>query len=79
EIGTLEAGKQADVIVISLGNIAQIPIHDVYSALLFTSNARDVKITMVAGEEICSNGLANRIDEAKIKAEMKAVAEKMRR
>ena len=79
EIGTLEAGKQADVIVISLSNIAQIPIHDVYSALLFTSNARDVKITMVAGEEICRDGLAKRIDEAEIKAEMKAVAEKMRR
>jgi len=79
KIGTLEAGKQADVIVISLGSIAQMPIHDVYSALLFTSNARDVKMTMVAGEEIYRDGLAKRIDEAEIKAEMKAIAEKMRR
>jgi len=79
EIGTLEAGKQADVIVISLGSIAQMPIHDVYSALLFTSNARDVKMTMVAGQEIYRDGLAKRIDEAEIKMEMKVAAEKMRR
>ena len=79
EIGTLEAGKQADVIVISLGNIAQMPIHDVYSVLLFTSNARDVKMTMVAGQEIYRDGLAKRIDEAEIKMEMKVAAEKMRR
>ncbi len=79
EIGTLEAGKQADVIIISLGSIAQMPIHDVYSALLFTSNARDVKMTMVAGQEIYRDGLAKRIDEAEIKMEMKVAAEKMRR
>jgi len=79
KIGTLEAGKQADVIVISLSNIAQMPIHDVYSALLFTSNARDAKMTMVAGEEIYRDGLAKRIDEAEVKAKIKAVAEKMRR
>ncbi|MDQ3712970.1 MAG: amidohydrolase family protein [Acidobacteriota bacterium] len=79
KIGTLEAGKQADVIVISLSDIAQMPIHDVYSALLFTSNARDVKMTMVAGQEIYRDGLAERIDEAEIKMEMKVVAEKMRR
>ncbi len=78
EIGTLKAGKQADLIVISLDNIAQMPIHDVYSTLLFASNARDVRMTMVAGAEIYRDGQSKKIDEAEIKAKMKEIAEKMR-
>jgi len=51
-IGTLEAGKQADVTIISLANIAQKPVSDVHGALVFSSNARDTLLTMVAGREI---------------------------
>jgi len=52
EIGTLEPGKQADVAVVSLADIAQRPIYDVNTALVFASNAKDVLLTMVAGETI---------------------------
>jgi 5-methylthioadenosine/S-adenosylhomocysteine deaminase len=51
-IGTLEIGKQADLAVISLMNGAQQPVHDVHTALVFGSNARDVIATIVAGNEI---------------------------
>ena len=78
EIGTLETGKQADLIVISLDNIAQMPVHDIYSTLLFASNGRDVKMTMVAGAEIYRDGQAKMIDEAEIKVKMKEISEKMR-
>ncbi len=78
QIGTLETGKQADLIVVSLENPAQQPIHDVYSALLFASNARDVRLTIVAGEEIYRDGVSKKIDETEIKAKMKAIGDKMR-
>ncbi len=52
EIGTLETGKQADIAVISLTNISQQPVNDIHTALVFASNARDVVMTMVAGNEI---------------------------
>jgi cytosine/adenosine deaminase-related metal-dependent hydrolase len=78
EIGTLDAGKQADLIVVSLDNIAQMPVHDVYSALLFASTARDVKLTIVAGEEIYRDGAATLVDEAEIKARMREIGEKMK-
>lgn len=77
EIGTLEAGKQADLIVVSLDNPAQMPIYDVYSALLFASNARDVKMTMVAGEEIYLDGAARLIDETEIKMKMREIGAKI--
>ena len=51
-IGTLNAGKQADIAVISLTHDAQLPVTDIYAALVFSSNARDTLLTMVAGVEV---------------------------
>jgi cytosine/adenosine deaminase-related metal-dependent hydrolase len=55
-IGTLEPRKQADIAVVSLSAAAQQPVNDVHAALVFSSNARDVVMTMVAGEEIYHAG-----------------------
>ena len=52
QIGSLEPGKQADIAVVSLEHQAQSPVNDAYAALVFSSNARDVRMTMVAGREI---------------------------
>jgi aminodeoxyfutalosine deaminase len=52
QIGTLELGKAADVAVVSMGHLAQQPIANVHAALVFSSNARDVVATFVAGDEI---------------------------
>ena len=77
EIGTLETGKQADLIVISLANIAQQPVHDIYSAILFASNGRDVRLTMVAGAEIYRDNVAKKINETALKTEIQTIASKM--
>jgi cytosine/adenosine deaminase-related metal-dependent hydrolase len=77
EIGTLEAGKQADLIVISLGAVAQQPVHDVYTALLFASSAQHICLTIVAGEEIYRNGLALKVDENNLRFKIKEIARKM--
>lgn len=78
EIGTIEAEKQADICVLSLDNAAQMPINDVYSAVLFASNARDILMTMVAGREIYKDGKVNSIDETALKNEMREIAGKLR-
>lgn len=54
-IGSLEAGKQADIAVVSLSSLAQRPISDIYAALVFSSNARDVMATFIAGQKIYSS------------------------
>ena len=51
-IGTLDAGKQADIAVISLTHEAQQPVSDIYAALVFSTNARDTLLTLVAGSEV---------------------------
>lgn len=54
KIGTLEAGKQADLVVVALDDPAQQPVTDVEAALVFSSNAKDVLKTLVGGNEIYS-------------------------
>ncbi|HKP70356.1 MAG TPA: amidohydrolase family protein [Pyrinomonadaceae bacterium] len=52
KVGTLEAGKCADVAVVSLSELSQSPINDVEAALVFSSNARDVVMTIVNGRTV---------------------------
>jgi 5-methylthioadenosine/S-adenosylhomocysteine deaminase len=51
-IGTLDPGKQADLAIVSLENVAQRPVNDVCAALVFSSGARDVVRTVVAGHTV---------------------------
>jgi 5-methylthioadenosine/S-adenosylhomocysteine deaminase len=56
QIGSLAPGKQADIAVLSLSSVAQQPVNHIYSALIFASGARDVVMTMVAGNVIHAAG-----------------------
>jgi len=55
-IGTLEPGKQADLCVVSLSNTHSFPVYDPYAALVFSTRASDVRMTMVAGKTIYQQG-----------------------
>ena len=51
-IGSLEAGKRADIIAVSLTHVAQQPVHDIHNTLLFATSARDVAKTIVNGTTV---------------------------
>lgn len=78
KIGTLEKGKHADLIAISLSHVSQQPVNDIQAAILFSSSGRDVIMAMVNGEEICRNGSSMKIDEPALKKEMDSIAKKLR-
>ncbi len=48
-IGTLKAGKQADIAVVSLDRPAMRPLGEIHAALIFSASAADIKTTMVSG------------------------------
>ena len=48
-IGSLEAGKQADLVRVSLEALRLHPIYDIYSTLVYSAMAGDVRDVMVAG------------------------------
>jgi 5-methylthioadenosine/S-adenosylhomocysteine deaminase len=50
QVGSLEVGKQADIIAIDLSNSNQAPTHDPNSAIVHTATQDNILMTMVAGE-----------------------------
>ncbi len=77
-IGTLEIGKQADIIAISLDNFSQTPAYDLFSALAFTTSARDVVFTMVAGKQLYDRGEFETVDEDELIRQVKRIAIKIK-
>jgi 5-methylthioadenosine/S-adenosylhomocysteine deaminase len=64
EIGSLEAGKRADVIAIDLSSSPHmVPTADPYSALVHAANQKDVVMTMVSGRVLFDSGEYMSIDK----------------
>jgi 5-methylthioadenosine/S-adenosylhomocysteine deaminase len=52
QIGSLEAGKQADVVLIGTGATHSTPMYNVYSQLVYALNAHDVLTVVIAGKVV---------------------------
>ena len=76
--GTLMKGAQADLVAVALDGAHQIPVHDPQAALVFASSGRDVLLTMVAGNEVYSEGRVTTIDEERLRARMKEITSNLR-
>jgi 5-methylthioadenosine/S-adenosylhomocysteine deaminase len=50
EIGSLEAGKKADIILIDLDKPNAVPIYDVYAALAYALKGSDVRTVIIGGK-----------------------------
>ena len=71
DIGSLEAGKQADLILLDLDHLAFTPLNDIRNQLVYAANGSAVTMTMVAGRVVAENGRVLTVDEAAIKAEIR--------
>jgi 5-methylthioadenosine/S-adenosylhomocysteine deaminase len=78
EIGSLEPGKQADVIAVRVDSLHALPCYDPCSALVYAGSARDVAMTMIAGEVRYENGRFAQADLTPVRARFLEAAEKMR-
>jgi 5-methylthioadenosine/S-adenosylhomocysteine deaminase len=56
EIGSVEPGKKADLIVVGTGAVHQLPGPDPYSLLVYASRPSDVQATIVDGEVVARAG-----------------------
>lgn len=77
-IGSLEPGKQADIIAVDLSMSHQIPTHNPYSTLVHTANQENVLWTMVAGEVVYENHTWPTVDQERIAARSDEMREKLR-
>ncbi|MGH9881626.1 MAG: amidohydrolase family protein [Pyrinomonadaceae bacterium] len=76
-IGELKEGLQADFAAISLSGTHQFPSYDPVDTVVFASTGRDVILTVVAGREVFADGEVQTADEARLRARVKEIAEKL--
>ena len=74
EIGSLEAGKQADLILVdltapNLSPVLDTPVRNIVPNLVYAASGHEVKMVMVAGRVLVSDGKVLVADEAQIRAE----------
>jgi 5-methylthioadenosine/S-adenosylhomocysteine deaminase len=70
-VGSLEAGKRADLIVVDLEKAHAQPVFDLPSTVVYASRAGDVSLTVVDGKVLWDGVRAYTLDEAKILAAAK--------
>jgi 5-methylthioadenosine/S-adenosylhomocysteine deaminase len=78
EIGSLAAGKRADVIVVSMSSARQTPMYDPISHLVYTTRGDDVKTTIVNGRVLMRDRKVLTLDEAAVLEEARALAARVR-
>ena len=67
-IGSLDAGKYADVISVRLDQPRATPLYDVYAQLVYALKGSDVSDVMVNGKMIVRNRQVQTLDSAAILA-----------
>jgi 5-methylthioadenosine/S-adenosylhomocysteine deaminase len=77
-IGSLEKGKRADVIVVSMNSARQTPMYDPISHLVYVTRGDDVRDTIVQGRVLMRNRKVLTLDEPAILEEARVWAEKVR-
>ena len=50
EIGSLEAGKKADLILISLNEPNAVPMYDIYAQIAYSLKGSDVETVIIGGK-----------------------------
>jgi 5-methylthioadenosine/S-adenosylhomocysteine deaminase len=77
DLGSLEAGKLADVIIFDADATNLIPNYDVYATLVYAASARDVRTTIIHGRVVMEDRKVTTIDAAEVKAHIRALAKKI--
>jgi 5-methylthioadenosine/S-adenosylhomocysteine deaminase len=77
-IGSLEAGKRADLITVSMTAARQTPMYDPLSHLVYVTRGDDVMTTIVNGRVLMRNRKVLTLDESRVLSEARALAEKVK-
>jgi len=68
EIGSLEAGKKADLILISLDEPNAVPMFDIYAQLAYALKASDVQTVIIGGHIVMRDHKLLTVDEEQVLA-----------
>ncbi|WP_413110397.1 amidohydrolase [Thaumasiovibrio sp. DFM-14] len=78
-IGSLEVGKQADIIVVDVKAPNMVPVYNPYSALVYSAYAANVRHSIVAGELLMQDREMLTVNEDEIRNELLTYTELVRK
>ena len=76
-IGSLEAGKRADIAIVDFDSLNQTPFYNIYSALVYSTKASDVRTVIVDGRVLMRDRRLLSLDENVIKKNANAYRQKI--
>jgi len=77
EIGTLEKGKKADIIVVDLNQPHLCPLYDPISALVYSANGADVKDVIVDGRVLMKEREFTTIDPDEVMGRVREISKRI--
>lgn len=77
-IGSLEPGKRADLITVSMHGARQTPLYDPISHLVYVSRGEDVRTVLVDGRVLMRERRVLTLDAERVLAEARALAARVR-
>jgi 5-methylthioadenosine/S-adenosylhomocysteine deaminase len=78
EIGSLEAGKLADLAVVRMDGAHQTPLYNVYSQLVYATKFSDVETVIVNGKRVMDRRKVLTVDEPAVLARAREYARRVR-
>jgi 5-methylthioadenosine/S-adenosylhomocysteine deaminase len=77
EIGSLEIGKRADLVIVERNSLNQIPLYNIYSDLVYATKAADVETVIINGRTVMRNRRLLTLNERAIKASARVFRERI--
>jgi 5-methylthioadenosine/S-adenosylhomocysteine deaminase len=77
QIGSLEPGKKADFVILTLDVPNAVPMYDVYSQIVYALKASEVQTVVVAGKTLLKDGKLLTVDETAAIAKAKEYGQKV--
>jgi 5-methylthioadenosine/S-adenosylhomocysteine deaminase len=77
QIGTIEIGKRADLIVVDLSSPHLCPIYEPHSALVYSANGSDVKDVIVNGRVLMKDRTFMTLDPEEIMSKMRDISRRI--
>jgi 5-methylthioadenosine/S-adenosylhomocysteine deaminase len=77
-IGSLERGKRADLITVSMASARQTPMYDPVSHLVYVTRGDDVRTTIVNGKVLMEGRRVQTLDRARVIADANRLASTVR-
>ena len=79
DIGSLEVGKRADLILVRMDQPHQTPLYNVYSQLVYATKASDVETVIINGQVIMENRQVLTVDESEVLAKAREYGDQIRK